>query len=323
MTPLLSIIIPAYNSEKYIHNTLSMLVVQGLDDCEVIVVNDGSTDNTGEICKSFAACHHHISIISLEKNSGVSVARNTGLAEAKGKYICFFDSDDVFPPDTLSFFKETINKQGNLDVFCFGFEIRRNEKEMKRYAYRKYSGRLFTESFEYLRLTLRKNINCCCPGTLISRKLLQSNKITFIEGMSIGEDLEFMIRVFYCSKSVYYDSKVCYVYYLLNDSTTKGYKSYSIQQFNAYTVIYKYLQEVMAKNSGLLKSAYFYLANLYTANLYFYLKSDIKDNAINHLFLENKKILYKSYSGQTDRLLLFCILRFIPIRLLFCIFRKN
>jgi hypothetical protein len=66
-------------------------------------------------------------------------------------------------------------------------------------------------------------------------------------------------------------------------------------------------------------SAYFYLVNLYIVNLYFYLKSDIRDNVINRLFIENRKIFYKNYSGQTARMLLFYVLRFIPIRLLFCI----
>jgi glycosyltransferase involved in cell wall biosynthesis len=102
MMPLLSIIIPAYNSDEYIYNALSMLVDQGLEDCEVIVVNDGSTDNTERICRLFITEHHHIRIISLVKNSGVSVARNTGLIEAKGKYICFFDSDDAFMPNTTA-----------------------------------------------------------------------------------------------------------------------------------------------------------------------------------------------------------------------------
>jgi UDP-glucose:(glucosyl)LPS beta-1,3-glucosyltransferase len=330
MMPLLSIIIPAYNSEKYISHTLSMLVAQVLDSCEVIVVNDGSIDNTGKICTSFATNHNNIRLISLEKNSGVSVARNMGLVEAKGKYVCFFDSDDDFLPDTLSFFKETIIKQNTkyrgtqscIDVFCFGSEARRNGKKIRRHVYRKYSGTVFSGSFDFLKLILEKRIHCSMDSALISRKLLQSNRIVFRAGMAIGEDLDFLIRTFACSQSVYYNSRICYVYYIRENSTTKGYKSYSVQQFNTYTVISKYLQELIAKNGYLSKQGNFYLVNLYIANLYFYLKSDIRDNDINQLFLENRKIVYKNYTGQMFRLWLFSLCKIIPIRLLFCIFRK-
>lgn len=300
-----------------------MLVTQGLEDCEVIVVNDGSTDNTEQICKPFTINYRHIKILSLAKNYGVSVARNTGLEEAKGKYICFFDSDDTFIPNTLSFFKETIRKQGDHDIFCFGSETRRNGKVIKRHIYQKYSGMVFKGSFEFLKLILEKKIHCSMDSTLISSELLQSRGISFRDDMSIGEDLEFMIHLFSFSKSLYYDSRICYVYYIRENSTTKGYKSYSIRQFNAYIGIGTYLQDLIMKNSSFSKPGYFYLANLYVANLYFYLKSDIQDDTINQLFIENKKILYKNYSGQTFRLWLFYLLRFIPIRLLFCIFRKN
>lgn len=300
-----------------------MLVTQGLDDCEVIVINDGSTDNTEEICRLFSTRHHHIRIISLEKNSGVSVARNTGLAEAKGKYICFFDSDDTFMPNTLSYFKGTVKKQNGVDIFCFGSETQINGKIVTRHIYQKYSGMVFESTSEFLKLVLEKRIHCSMDSTLISRELLLSNKILFRQTVSIGEDVEFMLRIFSCSKSIRYDSRICYVYYIRSDSVMRGYKSYSISQFNVYIIIEKYLQELIAENRGLSRSAYFFLANLYVANLYFYLNSNIRDNNINKLFLENKKILYKNYSGQKPKLLLFYALRFMPIKLLFCIFHKN
>jgi glycosyltransferase involved in cell wall biosynthesis len=300
-----------------------MLVAQGLEDCEVIVVNDGSTDNTEQICNSFVSIYPHITLVSLSKNSGVSVARNTGLAKASGRYVCFFDSDDAFTANTLSYFRRTIDEQKGIDVYCFGIKIEKNGRVVKKYAGRKYSGTVFNGHSDFLKLILNKNIQCCfIGGALISRELLWLNELTFTDDISIGEDLEFMIRVVSCSKSLYYDSRSCYIYYIREDSTMKGYKSYSIQQFNAYIFIDKCLQRLIKKNGDLSMSAYFYLANLYVANLYFYLKSGIRDNVINRLFIENRKILYKSYSGQTARALLFYVLRFIPIKLLFFIFRK-
>jgi glycosyltransferase involved in cell wall biosynthesis len=323
MAPLLSIVIPAYNSAKYIHSTLSMLDSQGLEDCEVIIVNDGSTDDTEKICKTFTLDHSNIRLISLEINSGVSVARNTGLNEAKGKYICFLDSDDTFTPNTLSIFKESIRKHGGHDVFCFGYEVQRNGKVIKKHLYRKYSGMTFGGTFDFLKLELEKRISCIMGSILISHELLRLNKIFFRPGMKIGEDLEFFLRIFLSSDSVYYDSRICCVYCIREDSATKGYKGYSIHQLNAYLIIAEYLQELIARNSDLSKSGYFYLANLYVANLYFYLKSNVRDNTINKFFLNNKTILYKNYWGQIPRLILFYMLRIIPIRLFFYIFHKK
>jgi glycosyltransferase involved in cell wall biosynthesis len=302
-----------------------MLVAQGLEDCEVIVVNDGSTDNTEQICNSFVSIYPHITLVSLSKNSGVSVARNTGLAKASGRYVCFFDSDDTFTANTLSYFRRTIDEQKGIDVYCFESEVKINGKVRKKNtANLKYSEKVFNGHFDFLKLVLRKHVQChIIGGTLISHELLRSNDITFMNKMTIGEDLEFMIHVISSSKSIYYNSRICYIYHIRENSATKGYKSYSIQQFNAYIIIDKYLQGLIEKNSDLSMSAYFYLANLYVANLYFYLKSDIRDNVINRLFIENRKILYKNYSGQTARMLLFYVLRFVPIRLLFYIFRKN
>jgi glycosyltransferase involved in cell wall biosynthesis len=300
-----------------------MLVAQGLEDCEVIVVNDGSTDDTEKICNIFAADHQNITLLSLAVNSGVSVARNTGLKEARGKYICFFDSDDTFMPNTLSYFKETIKKLGDLDVFAFGSIIRKNNRTLKKLIGCKYSGMIF-DGRDWLLLILEKRIKHLMIGsTLILRELLQLNKITFAEGIAFGEDLDFFIRAFFHLKSLYYDARICYIYDIRDNSTTRGYKHYSIQQFSAYIIISKYIERLIGERNDISRQGHFYLANLYTANLYFYLKSDKRDNAINQLFLENKKILYKDYSGQTLRLLLFYFLRIIPIKLLLFVFRKN
>jgi glycosyltransferase involved in cell wall biosynthesis len=242
-----------------------MFVAQGLEDCEVIVVNDGSTDNTEQICNSFVSIYPHITLVSLSKNSGVSVARNTGLTKASGKYVCFFDSDDTFTANTVSYFKMAIHKQSGVDVYCFGSEVKINGKVQKKHTVNlKYSKMVFNGQFDFLKLVLRKYVQCHIIGsTLISHELLRSNDITFMNNMTIGEDLEFMIRVISSSKSLYYNSRICYIYRVRENSTTKGYKSYSIQQFNAYIFIDKYLQRLIEKNNDLSMSAYFYLVNLY------------------------------------------------------------
>lgn len=99
-TPQVSIIIPVYNTEKYLNECLDSIIAQTFKDIEIICVNDGSTDNSLKILESYQKKHKNIKIIT-QKNGGAGKARNTGLEAAKGKYICFWDSDDIFEPKAI------------------------------------------------------------------------------------------------------------------------------------------------------------------------------------------------------------------------------
>ena len=112
-----SIIIPVYNTEKYLNECLDSVVNQTLDDIEIICINDGSTDNSLNILESYAKKDNRIKIIT-QKNSGQGCARNKGLSTAKGDYIYFIDSDDTILPETLN---ECYNLavKNNLDFLMF------------------------------------------------------------------------------------------------------------------------------------------------------------------------------------------------------------
>ena len=102
MEPLVSIVTPCYNSAAFITETLNAVLAQRYTNWELIVVDDRSTDDTCQIVEAFASRHNGIRLIALKDNGGVSNARNIGLAEAKGKYIAFLDSDDIWLKDKLS-----------------------------------------------------------------------------------------------------------------------------------------------------------------------------------------------------------------------------
>lgn len=106
-----SIIIPIYNSEKYIGETIESVLNQSYEDIEIIVVDDCSTDNSKEIAKSYTEKYKNVVYFSQEKNEGVAVARNKGMLIAKGRYIAFLDSDDVWKPDKLSKQLELMDKK--------------------------------------------------------------------------------------------------------------------------------------------------------------------------------------------------------------------
>jgi teichuronic acid biosynthesis glycosyltransferase TuaG len=102
----ISIIMPAYNAVQYIKEAIQSVVDQTYQDWELLVINDGSTDQTLEVIQQFD--DERILVYTQEKNQGVSAARNVGLEQAKGEFICFLDADDVFPPNSL---------QSRLNVF--------------------------------------------------------------------------------------------------------------------------------------------------------------------------------------------------------------
>ena len=102
MDPLVSIVTPCYNSAAFITETLESVIAQTYKNWEMIVVDDRSSDNTCQIVEVFAIRHQGIRLIALQENGGVSNARNIGMTEAKGKYIAFLDSDDIWLKDKLS-----------------------------------------------------------------------------------------------------------------------------------------------------------------------------------------------------------------------------
>ena len=113
--PLISVIMPAYNVEKYIEKTLKNVLGQTFADFEIVLINDGSTDRTQEICERIAAGDNRIRLIN-KKNGGVSDARNCGLDHMRGKYMTFVDSDDLMANDYLEYLYNLINMENDIQI---------------------------------------------------------------------------------------------------------------------------------------------------------------------------------------------------------------
>lgn len=100
MNPYISIIIPVYNTANYVARTLNSIIQQNFDGYEIILIDDGSRDNSNNICKQYAATYPHIIFIEKE-NEGVAITRNKALNIAHGEYIFFIDSDDIVYPESF------------------------------------------------------------------------------------------------------------------------------------------------------------------------------------------------------------------------------
>lgn len=100
MNSLVTVVIPAYNASEYIGETIESVLQQSFTDFELLVINDGSTDNTAEVVRSYSQKDSRVTLLS-QVNQGVSVARNTGIQQAKGEFVAFLDSDDLWLPNKL------------------------------------------------------------------------------------------------------------------------------------------------------------------------------------------------------------------------------
>src|SRR5690554_5853314 len=116
----LSIIIPIYNIEDYLPTCINSILNQEFDDYELLLINDGSTDNSGKICDQYALKDNKIRVYH-QKNAGVSAARNLGLEKATGEWICFVDGDDELYPNSLFAIMEKADKSKSEMIIARSF----------------------------------------------------------------------------------------------------------------------------------------------------------------------------------------------------------
>lgn len=108
MSKFISVVIPVYNTEKYLKRCIDSVVAQSFTDWELILVDDGSYDNSGKICDDYAARDKRI-MVKHQKNGGVSKARNIGLGSATGEYVTFLDSDDWLDSNAIAIYHDIVS----------------------------------------------------------------------------------------------------------------------------------------------------------------------------------------------------------------------
>lgn len=186
-----SVIIPVYNAEKTIDRCLKSIIGQHYDDYEIVLVNDGSTDNSSKICKEYFEKYSQIKLVE-QNNSGVSVARNNGIRNAQGKYITFVDSDDFVSYNYFSNMDECL-KEADYDLAVFSYMYLENgvESEIRRYP---FSSLNHNEVILKIRdLLCDKTINP--PWAKVYKKeIIDSYGVNFTMGSSISEDRAFNIK---------------------------------------------------------------------------------------------------------------------------------
>lgn len=195
MAVRISVIIPVYNMEQYIEKSVRSVIDQTWRDLELIVVDDGSTDATGEILRRLAAQDARIRVIHQE-NGGVSAARNTGLAEASGEYVAWLDGDDQMQPQALEKLNAAILETGADMSLCNYENVERSGAREKRYVQRPNET---ISGNEALLRVLRREITQSLCFNLAPRRFYR--EITFPEGM-LFEDVRSSYKLYEQAKTV-------------------------------------------------------------------------------------------------------------------------
>jgi len=233
--PLVSVIMPIYNGEKWLLTSLKSLVDQTFKNFEILLINDGSTDASEKICQSFAEqdtrAHYFY-----KKNGGVSSARNLGLEKARGNFVYFFDCDDMLAPDTLEFLVN-LQEINNADIAsCFftavseqaipaEFKNENKSETIINAADDKWeNGEVFT-----------RILKC----KLFSRKVI--GDIRFSEQIHYAEDDLFTTEVFINADKVIYSPAIKVFYYLHEESETHRIQLYSF--FESYVLARRLIKE--------------------------------------------------------------------------------
>lgn len=215
MYPLLSIIIPVYNAEKYISACLNSILNQTYTNIEIIIIDDGSTDSSLEICNIFAQTDHRIKIYH-QSNKGQSTARNRGLKIATGKYITFVDADDAINIDVYSNNINYLEDNRSIDIVQYPCIVSYGSKK----AYpRKPSSQKISGQYNLFKAWLQDKIITSYMGNKIFRKQIFDN-IHFYEGIYY-EDRYLMCQLLTSISNIYISDIGTYYYYERENQTTQ------------------------------------------------------------------------------------------------------
>lgn len=218
----LSIIVPVYNVEAYLEDCLASIERQTNRDFEVILVNDGSTDKSGEIAKKYKQAWDNVKYIK-QKNLGLSEARNTGLKHAEGEYILFIDSDDWIESNTVEILSDSMIDKPEVILFAGRkkFESDKDRCEHFGPAHALQGIKKGLEVFCFLREN--KEYSTCVCLQCVKREFLECNKIKFYPGI-LHEDHLYTFEALVKANSVLVLTKEFYNYRIRDNSimTTNG-----------------------------------------------------------------------------------------------------
>lgn len=292
MNPKISIIVPIYNSEKYLGECINSILNQTLQDYELILINDGSTDNSREICEVFAKKDSRVVLIN-KQNKGVASSRNSGILHAKGDYIGFVDADDYIEPNMYMTLHNAAIKYSADLVIC--------------------SLKMINHLINEVSITsVWKDVNCLIdknniekfiiPATLQGGDISLSSSVNklykkdlfqiimFDESRKHGEDARLNMELIQYINSVVFIKEPLYTYYIRNKSSltqklrTDFFEYYLDSKNYGVSLSYKYNipHSALKIENDFVSNILAYLQNIVVSKLPYDQKTEIFNNVINH-----------------------------------------
>lgn len=237
-----SIILPIYNADKYLQKCLNSLLEQTINDFEVILIDDGSTDKSPSICDEFARKDKRFKVIH-KKNGGVSAARNTGLEISQGEWVCFVDADDEVKPEWLENFEHSIND--DIDIVIQGASIvDYNTTRLIKFPNKIYSKNNLAELISYWQ-RIESNMGSLWTKAIRS-SIVKKNNILFNTDIKHYEDWVFFTYCLLYIRNVVTINKEGYIYNHCNSTlTSKSNKPANAEwRLNAFRVRYEAAQQL-------------------------------------------------------------------------------
>lgn len=262
---LISVIVPVYKAEKYLGECVDSVLSQTYEKFELILVDDGSPDNSGRLCDEYAEKDERIKVIHKE-NGGVSSARNTGIDDAKGEYLTFVDSDDIIDKQYLELMYKRIVEADSDMCFChfdrFDENVSIEYKEIiPKYLAVEFNDKKFID-FASALFDLKKNVFGSSCRLLYKKSCVE--KLRFNLKIKISEDLVFTLNAIFNSKSICSIQNVLYHYRTnLNSAGTTYKKDFLNSQLELKKELKHVLSRLGEENYNKISRSYFSLLGYY------------------------------------------------------------
>lgn len=288
--PVISVIVPVYNVEKVLYHCIDSILNQIFNDFELILVDDGSTDNSGRICDEYAGKDTRAKVIH-KQNGGVSSARNAGIEVAKGEYICFVDSDDYLESNYLKELVETKKKYPDFDNVWCGFQtvedyLKSNINTVASEYNKDYS---FSDLSSIMDLCEKWLVQMPW-NKLYDTKTIKKNRLSFPPELSLGEDYIFNLRYLDCT-----NGKIVVINKPLYDYLRDGKESLDNKYYPDLLEIYRRLNSEIEKYAEKWSLSDVQISKMYSS--FFFRLEAVLRNTFNK---KNNQSFFKKIKYNTD-----------------------
>ena len=232
ISPKVSVIVPVYNTEKYLHRCIDSILAQTFTDFEVLLIDDGSKDGSGKICDEYSAKDSRIRVFHKE-NGGVSSARNLGLRNAQGEWIIFIDSDDWISESMLHDMHEKATSEKSDIVYCDLKTVFNEHAKVLHIA--KYDSKKVNMLNNFIKSTFGTVV-----GMLVKRSMYESNQVRFPIGAKFCEDFYVAVRLMLFSEKIFYIPTAYYCYNRQNEASA----SYSFSSEHSDSVRWVFMDTI-------------------------------------------------------------------------------